>query len=182
MFCTNGINLDGELREELSKIRKEIIERCSEIIHHDYEDIKGPNIKDSLKIRNYIHFPVSGNNKLEGKVFRFVYEEYRFPYLVSLIDRLLRNDWRVIEELENIDFSKEVSLFEDKIECISKELDAIPNRNIRDKRLKLNELEYLIIQSEYNRRQVSVIPYYQMVLDLLKKHRIKSDSLRLVLK
>ncbi len=181
MFYSNGI-LDVELRDELLKIRREVIERCSEIIHHDYEATNGPNIRDPFKIRNYIHFPVSGSSKIEGKTYRFVYEEYRYPYLVKLIDRLLNNDKRVFYELENIDFSKELVSFEEKIDRVSKELDSIPNKNIRDKREKLNELEYLLMQSEYNRRQVSVIPYYQMVIDLLNMHRIKSDVLGLVLK
>ena len=181
MFYSNGI-LDVELRDELLKIRGEVIEKCSEIIHHDYEATNGPNIRDPFKIRNFIHFPVHGNNKSDGKIYRFVYEEYRFPYLVKLIDKLLRNDIRVIDELEDIDMSKEIIPFVDKIEAVSKELDSIPNINIREKRIKLNELEYLLIQSEYNKRQVSVIPYYQIVLELLNKYKVKSNSMMLVCK
>ena len=45
MFYSNGI-LDVELRDELLKIRREVIERCSEIIHHDYEATTGPNIRE----------------------------------------------------------------------------------------------------------------------------------------
>lgn len=172
MFCTNGNYLDSELREELMRIRFEVIERCSEVIHHDYEATNGPNVSNPFKIRNYIHFPVSSKSHHEGKMYRFVYEEYRFPYLVKIIDKLLRGNYSVIEELENVDLSKELVPFEEKIELLSRELDSIPNKNIREKREKLNELEYYLIQSEYNKRQVSVIPYYQMVLDAVRKHNM----------
>ena len=95
---------------------------------------------------------------------------------------MLRNDIRVIDELENVYMSKEIIPFVDKIEVVSNELDSIPNRNIREKRIKLNELEYLLIQSEYNKRQVSVIPYYQIVLELLNKYNVKNNSMMLVCK
>ena len=170
MFYTNGNYLDVELREELMRIRFEVIERCSEVIHHDYEGTNGPNTSNPFKIRNYIHFPVNSKSHHEGKMYRFVYEEYKFPYLVKIIDKILMGDYRVIVELENIDFSKELVPFDEKLEKISSELDSIPNRNIREKREKLNELEYYLVQSEYNKRQVSVIPYYQTVLELVRKH------------
>lgn len=172
MFYSNGTYLDSELREELMRIRLEVIERCSEVIHHDYEATNGPNTSNPFKIRNYIHFPVNSKHHSEGRVFRFVYEEYRFPYLVKIIDKLLRGNYSVIEELENIDLSKEIVPFEEKLEILSSELDSIPNRNIREKRNKLDELEYYLTQSEYNKRQVSVIPYYQMVLDVVRKHNV----------
>ena len=132
MFYTNGNYLDVELREELMRIRFEVIERCSEVIHHDYEGTNGPNTSNPFKI--------------------------------------LMGDYRVIVELENIDLSKELVPFDEKLEKISSELDSIPNRNIGEKREKLNELEYYLVQSEYNKRQVSVIPYYQTVLELVRKH------------
>ena len=170
MFCANGNYLDSELREELMRIRFEVIERCSEVIHYDYEGINGPNTSNPFKIRNYIHFPINSKSYHEGKMYRFVYEEYKFPYLVKIIDKLLRGNYSVIEELENVDLSKELVPFEEKIELLSRELDSIPNRNIREKREKLNELEYYLVQSEYNKRQVSVIPYYQIVLELVRKY------------
>lgn len=182
MFNSNGIYLDSELREKLLKIRSEVIEKCSEVIHRDYEDTNGPNIRNSLKIRNYVSFPVSKSNRIEGRTYRYVYEEYKFPYLVNIIDRLLRNDINAVNDLYKIDLSKEITLFEDKIERVCVELDSIPNRNIKDKRAKLDELEYLLVQSEYNRRQVSVVPYYQMVIDLIEMHKVKSASLQLILK
>ena len=53
---------------------------------------------------------------------------------------------------------------------------------IKDQENILDELEYLLVQSEYNRRQVSVVPYYQMVIDLIEMHKVKSASLQLILK
>ena len=71
-------------KEELLSLRKEVIERCSEIIHHDYESYKGPDTRDTLRIRNFIHFSVSKNNsKRDEKISRYIYEEYKFPYLVN---------------------------------------------------------------------------------------------------
>lgn len=155
-------------REELLNLRSEIIERCSEIIHHDYEGYFGPNSKDSLRIRNYIYFSVSKNHsKSEGKIYRYVYEEYKFPYLVSLIDRILKKDYSAIDEIINVSVDKEIVPFEEKINRASLELDSIPNLNIREKRMKLDELENYLVQLEYNRKQIPVFSYYEKVLVLL---------------
>ncbi len=173
MFYSNGncyvLESNFEFsKEELLKLRSEIIERCSEIIHHDYEGSIGPNSRDNLRIRNYICFSISKNHsKSEGKVCRYVYEEYRFPYLISLIDRILKRDYSAIDEIICINKDREIIPFEERISRASLELDNIPNLNIKEKREKLDELENYLVQLEYNRKQVPVILYYEKVLNLL---------------
>ena len=192
MFCFNGdcYVLDSNLnfsRDELLNLKKEIIERCSVIIHHDYESTCGPDTRDNLKIRNFVKFCVSKTSlKDESKVYRYIYEEYRFPYLIYLIDHLLIGDYFVISELINIDYEKEIISYDEVVRKVSHELDSISNYDIREKRLKLDELEKCLEQLKYNKRQVSVIPYYQRVLDIIgvkKNDILESDevcSLKLV--
>ena len=158
-------------------MRKEVIERCSEIIHHDYESYKGPDTRDTLRIRNFIHFNVSKNNsKRDEKISRYIYEEYKFPYLVNLIDRILKRDFSAIDELIHINVSKENKPLIDKINIVNSELDSISNFNISEKRSKLDELENLLVQVEYNKRQVSVFPYYEKVLDLLGIRKVSVEE------
>lgn len=179
MFYSNGncYVLDSDFKfskNELLSLRREIIDRCSEIIHHDYEGNSGPDSRDDLRIRNYIHFSVSKNHlKGEGKIFRYVYEEYKFPYLVSLIDRILRKDYSAIDELINVNINKENISLEERINRTSLELDSIPNLNIREKRIKLDELENYLIQLEYNKKQIPVFSYYEKVLNLLGIKKIE---------
>lgn len=164
-------------KEELLSLRKEVIERCSEIIHHDYESYKGPDTRDTLRIRNFIHFSVSKNNsKRDEKISRYIYEEYKFPYLVNLIDRILKRDFSAIDELIHINVSKENKPLIDKINIVNSELDSISNFNISEKRSKLDELENLLVQVEYNKRQVSVFPYYEKVLDLLGIRKVSVEE------
>ena len=182
MFYSNGncYVLDSNFefsKEELLNLRSEIIERCSEIIHYDYEGSIGPNSRDNLRIRNYIHFSVSKNySKNEGKVYRFVYEEYIFPYLISLIDRILKKDYSAIDEIININVDREIIPFEERIKRTSLELDSISNFDIREKRMKLDELENYLIQYEYNKRQVPVFSYYEKVLNVLGIRKVEIVS------
>ena len=173
MFYSNGSYYVPESnfefsKDELLKLRSEIIERCSEIIHHDYEGEAGPNTRDTLRIRNYICFSVSKkHSKSEGKINRYVYEEYRFPYLISLIDRLLKKDYTAIDEIICVNKAREVVPIEEKISRASLELDNISNLNIQEKRKKLDELEEYLVQLEYNKKQIPVILYYEKVLNIL---------------
>ena len=173
MFYSNGSYYVPESnfefsKDELLKLRSEIIERCSEIIHHDYEGDAGPNTRDTLRIRNYICFSVSKkHSKSEGKINRYVYEEYRFPYLISLIDRLLKKDYTAIDEIICVNKAREIVPIEEKISRASLELDNISNLNIQEKRKKLDELEEYLVQLEYNKKQIPVILYYEKVLNIL---------------
>lgn len=177
MFYSNEIFLDDEVRSELLIIRSEIIEKCSEIVHHDYESVSGPNLRDSLRFRNVIHFPVTRSIlKSEGKIYRYVYDEYKFPYLVELIDRILKGDFTALIEILNINYEKELKPIQSKIDKASKELDMIDNLNIKDKRKKLDELEAYLEQLEYNKKQKSVILYYERVIDILGIKREKESD------
>ena len=81
----------------LEKLKVEIINNCSMIIHHDCNTTKTPNYYDILRIRNYsaekigIHKPNDFYASCET-LYHVVYDEYKYPYLIELIDKLLNND------------------------------------------------------------------------------------------
>lgn len=169
-------------KEELLLLRKEIIDNCSEIIHKDYETTTGPSSNDPLKIRNLVRCQIGVKeyrmNTLmpDRKLYRYIYDEYNFPYLVSLIDRLINGDVSALKEIFNINYDKELKPFQDKVDKASSELDSIDNLRVREKRAKLDELQRYLEQLEYNKKQVSVIPYYQKVIDYLNLELVDTIS------
>ena len=99
-------------RNVIASFRKEIIDKCSLIIHHDMESMREPYLKDILKIRNYTKIQISkgkiDNTKLNGRVtYRMIYDEYKFPYLAFLIERILEGDIYALDEVFNINEKKE---------------------------------------------------------------------------
>ena len=171
------VNID---EEKLENLRNEIINNCSEIIHRDITGIKGPNYFDYLKIRNYSEkrIGVKENSFYADEiVYRFTYDEYIYPYLILLIEKLKQGETRVIGEIRNPDLSKEKTSYDQRIIELSKELDNIDNLNIIEKRNKLDELEKLIEIAKLNENQKSVYIYYLKVQQLIALELVDSINI-----
>lgn len=158
-------------REELQRLKVEIINNCSEIEHKEYESTRIPKRDDYLKIRNYKEKKIG---KVEGKgyspdktLYHFSYDEYEYPYLIILINRLLNGDIDAIYEINNPNIEKEKTSFELRIKEASNKINQIDNLNTQVKIHKLNELQKLIETAKLNEQQKSVYEYYKKVQSLL---------------
>lgn len=160
-------------KDELENLRIDVINNCSEIVHHEYDATHGPNKYDGLKIRNYSEKFIKikeSNDSLQWpdqKIYHYSYDEYKFPNLVSIIDELIKGNTFVLDELLNDSIISKVETIEERIKKASDELDNIDNLKIHEKKEKLNELQHLINLNELNKNQKSIIPYYDKLNKLL---------------
>lgn len=174
-------------KEELEKLRLEIINNCSEVTHHEYDGIDSPSPSDYLKIRNYSAKKIDRieTNREFGEytdLYHFRYDEWEFPHLVKLIDGLLKSNKESVLQIMNPDYNLEKSLLEHRISKLSEEIDTISNLEPKKKIEKLNELQELMEKGKLNNFKKSVIPYYQKVQDLLTIELVDSIDIQDLLK
>lgn len=160
-------------KEELEKLKIEIINNCSEIEHHEYDGTHGPNKFDYLRVRNYKERFVRVQESRDSlqcpdqRVYHYSYDEYKFPELVSVIDELLNGNVLVLDTIFNTNSESKGENIDEKIRKASEELDAIDNLKIAKKREKLDEFQKLIELKKLNKKQKSVVPYYARLRELI---------------
>lgn len=159
-------------RKKLLQSREEIILNCSEIHHCEYEGTVGPKVLDPLKIKNFHQIKVGMKEYRnccapDQPVYYFCYDECEYPYLVTLIDRLLNGDVEVICDFFNINMDKEPLPFELRIENLLKEASQINDISVDEKISKLVQLKNMIELSKQNCNQKSVYEYYYKVRDFI---------------
>ena len=158
-------------KEELEKLKLEIIDNCSVITHREYVGKFGPYHFDELKYRNYSEEKVGErkHNNIETyteNIYHYSYDQYDFPYLVTIIDNILKNDVNALKELFYPDTKKEV-LFIEIVQMHRKELDETSYANPKEKIDKINEFKEFLKNGEKNKEQKSVWEYYHKVKELL---------------
>ena len=169
----------------LEKLKIEIINNCSMIIHHDCNTTKTPNYYDILRIRNYsaekigIHKPNDFYASCET-LYHVVYDEYKYPYLIELIDRLLNNDEESLDEILNPNFEKEQISIDKMINILEEKYNSISLSEIRVKREILEKLSQLYKLKELNKNQISVIEYYLKVKKFIKLKLIDDIDIELI--
>lgn len=169
----------------LEKLKVEIINNCSMIIHHDCNTTKIPNYYDILRIRNYsaekigIHKPNDFYASCET-LYHVVYDEYKYPYLIELIDRLLNNDEEAVNEILNPNFEKEQISIDKMINILEEKYNSISLSEIGSKREMLEKLSQLYKLKELNKNQISVIEYYSKVKNFIKLKLIDYMDIELI--
>lgn len=169
----------------LEKLKVEIINNCSMIIHHDCNTTKTPNYYDILRIRNYseekigIHKPNDFYASCET-LYHVAYDEYKYPYLIELIDRLLNNDEEVLDEILNPNFEKEQISIDKMINILEEKYNSISLCEIGAKREILEKLSQLYKLKELNKNQISVIEYYSKVKNFIKLKLIDYMDIELI--
>jgi len=178
--------------ETLKKLRSEIIERCSLIKHIKQVTVSLPNKYDYEHIRNYSEKFIRKVDKDDfyGTVYDeylVEYDYYEHPLLVSLIDRLIKGETKVIGEIENykidnIDY--EQILLEEQKEIINK-LSDIDSKKISEQieLLNINQEKLLNYQNQkiLNKSQISVNDYILSVLSCIKQTKIISIPLNYII-
>ena len=173
----NDYNMIGKYKvafdvEKVVKLRSEIIKKCS-IKRHVVKDLQEYSISViPEKSTNIINFKkgelVDGidNNDLGFRVYRCSYDELTYPYIVSLIDRLLNNDSKAINEIysnkanNRVDFEREIKLKKDLISMID-------DSKIDEKIKAYNDLKNLIQIAKLNEGIIDSYEYYEKLQNLL---------------
>lgn len=161
-------------KEKIEKLRIEIINNCSEIVHKEIIDSIGPDDRDILKIRNLVNHGFVGIHEYfeeDVTLYKYTYDEYQYPYIISLIDKLLSGKY-YYEMFKNS--NEEFITISEKINDLSKN---IMNKN------KINDLDYLeklkelIELQKYNKNQISAKKYYEIIDNEISFNLIDSVSL-----
>ena len=151
---------------KLQELRLEIINNCSEIIHHDYIASEGPTDYDFLRIRNLKEQKMS-HSSYKNPIYHITYDEYIFPYLVNIIDHILQEDDDIIDELVHPDYSKEESYIMNRKKEIIMDLFLNDDVEFSRKEKGLAEYKKLLDSEKLNSDRKDVKPYYQQVANCI---------------
>ena len=161
-------------REEVEKLKIQIIDSCSLSLHKEYRSTYYPKFIDESLIRNFHSICIGEKEYFEETkdVYLFSYDEYKPPYLTILIDRLLKLDTSAIDEILNYDLSFYLSI-DDKIKLACQEFAQIDAEDIILKKEKLKELEDLLNYKELNKDNILVL-YYNKLIKLINFELVDS--------
>ena len=164
-------------KEEIEKLKKEIIRNCSNIVHREYYNESMPHFIDKSLIFNF-HSTYIGEKEYfeETKdIYLFTFDEYEVPYLVKLIARLLKEDSSVLEEILNYKEEEKVAI-DEKINLVNQEY--LKESNIFKRQQRLKELESLLNEKDLNKNQQSTYLYYAKLLSFLNFELVDTLSLK----
>lgn len=178
--------------ESLKKLRSEMIERCSLITHKCYRTTQTPNKFDYEHIKNYHEKKIgiieyNDFYSMPEDEYLVEYDYYEHPLLVSLIDRLIKGETNVIDEIEkykvgNIDY--EQILLQEQQEIINK-LSNINYEKINEQIELLNKNKEKLLnyqkQKILNKNQISANNYIPIVFSCIKQTKIASIPLNSIL-
>ena len=171
-------------REEMLKLREEIINKLSNVVHFDYESNKkgSPYYRlapiDPLEIRNFSQKVVGTKENAFGKeaIIHYVYDRYEFPYLITLMDRIMSDDYAAIDEIKNPDLLKERTKSIHQLKMLERSL--VEAKTIEAKLEIVYELNYLLSRLMREKDNNPFTEYYQKVLDLIHLDRVVTKELK----
>ena len=166
-------------RNQLEDLRIEIIDNCSEITHYEKDSIILPLKESYLKIRKLKYNPIrlteSNDFYATGDpLYHLSYDEYKFPKIVYLIDKILKGD----EDIE-LNYEEDKTI-DDQIKELEERYNKVSNNDISNKKYLLNELNQLFEKKKLNKNQKSCEEYYlklQEVIHLKLIDSIKIDEI-----
>lgn len=155
--------------KKIEKIKNEIINNCSGIVHKEYKSDYSPSFSNNDIIRNYEERR-TGDTKEYFEETRFIYEysydRYEPPYLVNLLNELLSGN-NVLEDILTYKVLNRLPI-DIKIEKKEKEIKNIDDKNTKIKIEKLNEYEKLLKLKKLNENQKPLSLYYDKLISLFK--------------
>ena len=167
-------------REELEKIQKEMIDKCSRIIHYQYQ-AEGIMSADYLKkndIRNYKETLIGTKEYDDGhdtEIYLRDYDEYYHPLLAHYVESLLNGDTSFLPEIMtykgNVRVTEQISnIKQEMIEEVSKPLVNINLDNLVEKTDELRTLQEI---EKRNKNQKSDMEYHKKVISNIKLTEIE---------
>ena len=174
--------------EKLKKLRWEVIDKCSLIIHKCYKTTHRPNEFDYAHIRNYKEKKVgvieyNDFYSMPEDQYLVEYDYYEHSSLVSLIDKLLEGNINVIEEIEKLqELNIQTHIQKEEMELVTEQNEIINNLNtveindrakyiekLNQSHKKLNDFQK---KKELNKNQIPEIVYCSKILECIKLTKI----------
>ena len=169
------VNFD---KEKIEKLKQEIINNCSFITHIEFESDYTPRLSNEI-IRNFKYTPTGKEREYfeeTRKIYHYSYDRYEPPYLVTLINQLLNDNSKVIDQILNYEIPSK-STIDDSIDSAYKEFKEINPENVTKRAEKLKELEDLLKAKKLNINQQNIDLYYKELMELIKFNLIDSLTL-----
>lgn len=162
-------------KEKLTRLRDEVINNCSKVVHREYESDIEPDFFDVKRYRNYRAKKTGRVKEYYGEdknIYELQYDEYIYPKLVNYIDMLLRGDFNIayqslkVYKGENQEEPIESNGFIEIKTSIEHELtkDEI---NITKLKELLNKVEEYQNNLKLNKKRKSDMNYYQEVMSCI---------------
>lgn len=176
--------------KKLKELKKEIIDNCSLIKHQIEETINPIIVFNSIYMRNYKSIKTNKKDfKTKKSIYLVTYDLYNPPYLVELINELLKENFSIITEILNYkeNFSIEVFEIKDRYNKLLNELydpdyvkiykSQVQEDDSKNRLNLLRELEKLLsnyqIEKEEHSKKTDIEKYRLKVLDCIKLKEIQ---------
>lgn len=166
--------------KELSRLKKIIIDNCSEITHvKEYNVINVPNKKgDLFEIRN-LEKKLIDKPEFDSVRYDLEYDVYSYPYLIRIIDGLLSGNSDMMKYLYQ-DFSREIVPINEQISTICDRIMEVKDEEEIEKlKLRLKDLEKI---KDLNINQKDPLIYYFKVQDCIELKHIGSIDISAIIK
>lgn len=167
--------------EELKKLKLKVQCACSIFRPEEFVGTRLPEYLDkSWEIRDVISVPTgdyldSDFGDCWGYVYLYSYNRAHPPYLVHIIDDLLKEDYSKIVDVY-LKRGINDNILQAEVDACVLELKAIKEQNIDEKIKKLDELKKLMKTVSINSSKESVIPYYDNLINMFQLKRLGNVS------
>ncbi len=172
---------------ELVILRKEIIDKCSYITHEEKEYSYHPSKYYNEECLR--HIKNLGETRKEDlgsgsslSYHLYSYDIYKPPILVDLIDRLIKGEGEVIEDIDNPVPSEKKFDFAKYLDRESVEIDNISNFKTDKKIEALKNFKKTMENAKLNENQKNALDYYPLVQALIERKLVATISLTEVVK
>lgn len=167
--------------EELKKLKLKVQCACSIFRPEEFVGTRLPEYLDkSWEIRDVTSVPtgdyLDGDfGDCWGYVYLYSYNRAHTPYLVDIIDDLIKEDYSKIVDLY-LKRGINDNILQAEVDACVLELKAIKEQNIDEKIKKLDELKQLMKTVAINSSKESVAPYYDNLINMFQLKRLGNVS------
>ena len=166
--------------EELKKLKLKVQCACSIFRPEEFVGTRLPEYLDkNWEVRDVISVPtgdyLDGDFGNWGYVYLYSYNRAHPPYLVHIIDDLIKEDYSKIVDVY-LKRGINDNILQAEVDACILELKSIKEQNIDEKIKKLDELKELMKTVSINSSKESVVPYYDKLINMFQLKRLGNVS------
>lgn len=166
--------------EELKILKLKVQCVCSIFRPEEFVGTRLPEYLDkSWEIRDVISVPTGdywdGDFGNWGYVYLYSYNRAHPPYLVHIIDDLIKEDYSKIVDVY-LKRGINDNILQAEVDACVLELKSVKEQNIDEKIKKLDELKQLMKTVAINSSKESVAPYYDNLINMFQLKRLGNVS------
>lgn len=168
--------------EELKILKLKVQCVCSIFRPEEFVGTRLPEYLDkSWEIRDVISVPTGdywdGDFGNWGYVYLYSYNRAHPPYLVHIIDDLIKEDYSKIVDVY-LKRGINDNILQAEVDACVLELKSVKEQNIDEKIKKLDELKQLMKTVAINSSKESVAPYYDNLINMFQLKRLGNVSVK----